>query len=223
MSITPQFLDEIRARVTLSAVIGRSIKIEKAGREYKACCPFHGEKTPSFTINDDKGFYHCFGCSAHGDVIRWITDHQGLGFIDAVKELAAEAGLEMPTASPQAAAKAKRIESIRPALSACATYFSDSMIANRAVGYYLQDRGISPDMIAHFGLGYAPKGRDYCRHLGISADVASAAGLAWQNDGRTGLRFTDRIMVPVHDARGQIVSFGGRIFDLNAGERPSAG
>jgi DNA primase len=218
MSLTPQFLDEIRARTTLSAVIGRSIKIEKAGREYKACCPFHGEKTPSFTINDDKGFYHCFGCAAHGDVIRWMTDHQGLGFIDAVKELAAAAGLEMPMASPAAAARAARIEGIRPALSACADYFRDQIISNRAVGYYLQDRGITPAMIDHFGLGYAPKGKDYCRHLSIASDVAVAAGLMWQADGKSGLRFIDRIMVPVHDARGQIISFGGR--DCSLSESP---
>ncbi len=210
MTLSPQFLDEIRARTTLSAVIGRSIKIEKAGREFKACCPFHGEKTASFYINDDKGFYHCFGCSAHGDVIRWMTDHGGLSFIDAVKDLAGEAGLEMPTASPAAAERAKRIEGIRPALAACGSYFSDQIIAARNVGCYLKDRGITPEMIERFGLGYAPKGKDYCKHLSISPDTAIAAGLMWSADGRTGLRFTDRIMVPVHDARGQIISFGGR-------------
>ena len=109
MSLTPQWLDELRARTTLSALIGRSIKVTKAGREYKACCPFHNEKTPSFTINDEKGFYHCFGCSAHGDAIRWMTDQRGLSFMDAVKELAAEAGLEVPAPDPRAAQIADRI------------------------------------------------------------------------------------------------------------------
>lgn len=212
MSLSPQFLDEIRARTTLSALIGQSIKIEKSGREFKACCPFHGEKTPSFTINDDKGFYHCFGCSAHGDVIRWMTDHNGLSFMDAVKELAAAAGLEMPSASPAAAARAARIEGIRPALAACAEYFSNQILASQVVKYYLQDRGITPEMVAHFGLGYAPKGKDYCKFLSIGSDVAIAAGLAWSDESRTGLRFINRIMVPVHDARGQIISFGGRDF-----------
>lgn len=212
MSISTAFLDELRARTTLSSLIGRSIKLDKAGREYKACCPFHNEKTSSFTVNDDKGFYHCFGCSAHGDAIRWLTDHQGMAFLDAVKDLSAEAGLEMPAASPAAAAKAKRIEGIRPALVACADYFRDQIIANRAVGYYLQDRGISAEMVDHFGIGYAPKAKDYCKHLSIGLDTALAAGLAWQNEGRSGLRFVDRIMVPVHDARGQIISFGGRDF-----------
>ncbi|MET0363813.1 MAG: CHC2 zinc finger domain-containing protein, partial [Sphingobium sp.] len=84
MSLSPQFLDELRARTTLSTLIGKSVKVLKAGREYKACCPFHNEKTPSFTINDEKGFYHCFGCGAHGDAIRFLTEAQGLGFVDAV-------------------------------------------------------------------------------------------------------------------------------------------
>jgi DNA primase len=210
MSLSPQFLDEIRARTTLSVLIGRSVKLIKSGREHKACCPFHSEKTPSFIVSDDKGFFHCFGCGAHGDVIRWMTDHQGLAFIDAVKELAAAAGMEIPAASPAAAARAARIEGIRPALSACAHYFSDAIVAHRAAGEYLQDRGITPDMIDHFQLGYAPKNRDYCKHLSIAHDVAVAAGLVWENDGRSGMRFADRIMVPVHDARGQIISFGGR-------------
>ena len=92
MTLSPAFLDEVRARTSLSAVIGRSVKLTKAGREFKACCPFHNEKTPSFYVNDDKGFYHCFGCQAHGDAIRFLTDARGLPFMDAVKELAEAAG-----------------------------------------------------------------------------------------------------------------------------------
>ena len=92
MTLTPQWLDELRARTSLSTLIGKTVKVQKAGREYKACCPFHNEKTPSFTINDEKGFYHCFGCGAHGDAIRWMTDQRGLPFMEAVKELAATAG-----------------------------------------------------------------------------------------------------------------------------------
>ena len=113
MTLTPQWLDELRSRITLSTLIGRTVKITRAGREYKACCPFHNEKTPSFTINDEKGFYHCFGCSAHGDAIRWMTDQRGLSFMDAVKELAAEAGMEVPAADPRAAKKAEEQASLR--------------------------------------------------------------------------------------------------------------
>ena len=108
MSLTPQWLDELRSRITLSALIGRTVKVTRAGREFKACCPSHNEKTPSFTINDEKGFYHCFGCSAHGDAIRWMTDQRGLSFMDAIKELAAEAGMEGPAAGPRAAQRAEK-------------------------------------------------------------------------------------------------------------------
>src|SRR4029450_12708994 len=101
MSLSIAFLDELRARTTLSAVISPSVKLIKAGREYKACCPFHDEKTPSFTVNDEKGFYHCFGCAAHGDAIRFLTDHRGLPFMDAVKELAGKAGMEVPAMDPK--------------------------------------------------------------------------------------------------------------------------
>ena len=103
VTLSPAFLDELRARTSLSGVIAPSVKLIKAGREYKACCPFHSEKTPSFTVNDEKGFYHCFGCGAHGDAIRFLTDARGLPFMDAVKELAGKAGMEVPAADPRAA------------------------------------------------------------------------------------------------------------------------
>ena len=99
--VSPAFLDELRARTVLSAVIAPTVKLIRAGREWKACCPFHNEKTPSFTVNDDKGFYHCFGCGAHGDAIRFLTDNRGMPFMDAVKELAAKAGLDVPAPDPQ--------------------------------------------------------------------------------------------------------------------------
>ena len=112
MALTPQWLDALRARITLSALVGRSVRLTKAGREFRACCPFHDEKTPSFYVNDAKGFYHCFGCQAHGDAIRWLTDHQGLAFMDAVKELAGEAGLEVP--APRSARGAASREARQP-------------------------------------------------------------------------------------------------------------
>ena len=117
MALSPQWLDELRMRTTLSAVIGRTLRLTKAGREFKACCPFHNEKTPSFYVNDEKGFYHCFGCEAHGDAIRWLTDQRGLPFMDAVKELAAEAGMEVPAPDPQAARRAVRTGRRRAAIS----------------------------------------------------------------------------------------------------------
>src|SRR4028119_307697 len=106
MTLSPAFLDELRARTTLSTLVGRSVKLQKAGREWKAPCPFHNEKTPSFYVNDEKAFYHCFGCGVHGDAIRWLTNQRGLPFMDAVKELADAAGIEVPAADPRARAEA---------------------------------------------------------------------------------------------------------------------
>jgi predicted transcriptional regulator len=105
---SPAFLEELRANTTLSAVIGRTVKLQRAGREWKACCPFHEEQTPSFVVNDEKGFYHCFGCGAHGDAIRWLTDQRGLAYMDAVKELAGAAEMEIPTTETQPQSRGER-------------------------------------------------------------------------------------------------------------------
>src|SRR6476661_2442440 len=127
MALTPQWLDALRARITLSAVIGRSVRLQKAGREFRACCPFHDEKSPSFYVNDAKGFYHCFGCQAHGDAIRWLTDHQGLAFMDAVKELAVEAGLEVPAPDPRAAQQAEKRASLTDVTEAAQHWFVERL------------------------------------------------------------------------------------------------
>lgn len=113
LPVPSAFLDELRARTLLSALISRTVKLTRAGREWKACCPFHSEKTPSFTVNDEKGFYHCFGCSAHGDVISWMTEKQGLPFMDAVKELAQSAGMIVPAGDPRAAKQFQRPGAVR--------------------------------------------------------------------------------------------------------------
>src|SRR3990167_56175 len=118
MALSPQLLDELRARLTLSSVVMRTTKLQRAGREWKACCPFHDEKTPSFTVSDGKGFYHCLRGGAHGDVIRWMTDQRGLSFMDAVKELASEAGLEVPAADPRAAQAAEQRAGLHDVLQA---------------------------------------------------------------------------------------------------------
>src|SRR5687768_10802252 len=127
MTLSPQFLDELRARTTLSAVIAPTVKLTKAGREFKACCPFHNEKTPSFTVNDDKGFYHCFGCGAHGDAIRFLTDARGLPFMDAVKELAGKAGLDVPAPDPQARERSERTASLTDVMAAVQAWYAEQL------------------------------------------------------------------------------------------------
>lgn len=221
MSLTPAWLDELRARTMLSALIGRNIKVSKAGREFKACCPFHNEKTPSFTINDDKGFYHCFGCGAHGDAIRWMTDQRGLPFIEAVKELAQAAGMEMPEADPRAAERAERANSLHDVMHAAADWFAAQLAATDGTEArrYLHQRGIKASTIADFALGYAPDSRGRLRSaLSKFGDAMLVeAGLLIAVEGKEPYdRFRGRLMIPIRDPRGRVIAFGGRI--LGAGE-----
>lgn len=227
MSLSPQWLDELRARTTLSALIGKSIKITRAGREWKACCPFHNEKTPSFTINDDKGFYHCFGCGAHGDAIRWMTDQRGLSFMDAVKELAASAGLDVPAPDPRAAARAERQHSLRDVTEAAAQWYRERLADEEGADAraYLQKRGLTRATVVTFGIGFAPDARGRLREaltrFGDAMAIESGMLIQPDNEGRSENRepydrFRGRLMIPIRDARGRTIAFGGRI--LGAGE-----
>ncbi len=222
MALPASFLDEIRARTTLSALIGRTVKITKAGREFKACCPFHGEKTPSFTINDEKGFGHCFGCGWHGDAFRWLMDQAGLPFMDAVRELAAAAGLEVPAQSPEAANRAAQLETVREALDAAQAVFVRQLGEAGAVMEYLTARGLGPEDVAAFGLGYARGREGSLRGSGIGEKLGLAAGLlARREDGSLREVFHDRITIPIHDARGRLIGFGGRIWGpITGSDRP---
>lgn len=223
MSLSPQFLDELRARTTLSTLIGRSVKVQKAGREYKACCPFHNEKTPSFTINDEKGFYHCFGCGAHGDAIRWMTDQRGLPFMDAVKELADAAGMELPAPDPGAARKAEAARGLHDAMAAAQTWFEAQLagIDGAEARAYLDRRGMTEATRRAFGFGYAPDSRGKLKAAlkDFPAGMLIEAGLVIQPDDRNREpydRFRGRLMIPIRDARGRVIAFGGRI--IGAGE-----
>src|SRR3954467_13333210 len=146
MTLSTSFLDELRARTILSAVISPTVKLIRAGREWKACCPFHQEKTPSFTVNDDKGFYHCFGCGAHGDAIRFLTDNRGMPFMDAVKELAAKAGLEVPAPDPRAQERSERASTLTDLMCAVAAWYIEQLqgIAGSGAREYLKRRSIDP-------------------------------------------------------------------------------
>lgn len=216
MSLSPQWLDQLRGRITLSSLIGRSVKVQKAGREYKACCPFHSEKTPSFTINDQKGFYHCFGCGAHGDAIRWMTDHRGLGFMDAVKELASEAGMDVPAPDPQAAQRAEKRTTLFDVCASAQDWFVEQLdtVEGAAARVYLEKRGISAETQRAFGFGFAPDGRgNIAKALdGFPQQQLVEAGLLIQVEGKTPYdRFRGRLMLPIKDARGRVIAFGGRI------------
>lgn len=191
------------------------MKLTRAGREMKGCCPFHNEKTPSFYVNDDKGFYHCFGCGAHGDVIRFMTDNMGLPFMEAVKQLAAEAGLEVPAPSPEAKAKAEVADSLADLTAKAAQWFQQQLAsdAGAAARAYLERRGVKPATRAQFALGFSLDSRAALRgHLKeATAEKLLDAGLIGRSeDGETFDRFRGRLMFPIRDRRGRVVGFGGR-------------
>lgn len=226
MSLSPQFLDELRARTSLSTLIGKSVKVTRAGKEYKACCPFHNEKTPSFTINDDKGFYHCFGCGAHGDAIRWMTDHQGLPFMDAVKELAASAGLDMPAPDPRSAKAEQQARGLHDVTAAAQAWFVEQLngLSGAQARAYLDGRGLSEETRRAFGIGFAPDSRNALRAAlkQFGDPMLAEAGMVIQPEADGGRtrdpydRFRGRLMIPIRDARGRVIAFGGRI--IGAGE-----
>jgi len=223
VTLSPAWLDELRARTTLSAVIAPTVKLLRAGREWKACCPFHNEKTPSFTVNDDKGFYHCFGCGAHGDAIRFLTDHRGMPFMDAVKELASKAGMEVPAPDPRAKEQAERTASLTDVMAEVAKFYSEQLngLAGASAREYLKSRGIDAEVAQRFGLGLAPdNGTALKRALGkLGEDKLIDTGMLIQPEegGRESYdRFRGRLMIPIRDPRGRVIGFGGRI--LGEGE-----
>ena len=218
MSLSPAWLDELRARTLLSALIGKTTKLQRAGREWKACCPFHNEKTPSFTINDDKGFYHCFGCGAHGDAIRWMTDQQGLPFIDAVKELAQAAGMEVPAQDPRSREKAERDSTLHDVMAQAEAFFVEEL--GKAEGAharaYLAKRGVTDTQARTFRIGFAPDSRNRLRSAlkdaGDEKLVECGLLIKPEEGNREPYdRFRGRLMIPIRDARGRTIAFGGRI------------
>ena len=208
--LTPQWLDELRARITLSAIVGRTVRLTKAGREFKACCPFHNEKTPSFYVNDEKGFYHCFGCEAHGDAIRWMTDQNGLPFMDAVKELAAEAGMEVPAPDPRSAERAEKRASLHDVTAAAQAFYVDRLRSpdGAAARAYLARRGFSQSVIEAFGFGFAPEERQAIPRALSQFDepMLLETGLRIDVEGKEPYdRFRGRLMLPIQDARGRVI------------------
>ena len=218
MTLTPAFLDELRARTSLSALVGKSVKLTKAGNEHKGCCPFHNEKTPSFYVNDDKQFYHCFGCSAHGDAIRWMTDQRGLPFMDAVKELAAAAGLEMPAMDRQSAEKAERAKGLHEAMADAQAWFAEQLggLSGAEARGVLERRGIKPETARTFGMGFSPDSRGKLREAlkSYGDPMLVEAGLLIKVEEKEPYdRFRGRLMIPIRDPRGRVIAFGGRVIE----------
>ena len=229
MRFPPSLLDEIRARLPISAVVGRRVtwdrrKSQPSRGDFWACCPFHGEKTPSFHADDRKGRYHCFGCSASGDHFTFLTELEGLSFPEAVERLATEAGLPLPAADPRAAEEEKRRASIYEVLETAALFFEANLRSrDGAPGrLYLARRGIGPEAQTQFRLGYASPARNALKeHLaakGVAQDQMAEAGLivVGEDIAVSFDRFRDRVIFPIADLRGRVVGFGGRAMSADA-------
>ncbi|MSP52016.1 MAG: DNA primase [Alphaproteobacteria bacterium] len=216
--LPPDFLEEIRSRLTLSEVIGRRVKLIRAGREFKGLCPFHSEKSPSFTVNDDKGFFHCFGCGAHGSIFDFITKTENVSFIEAVESLANQAGLKMPARSSSDAERTQRAEGLYGVLELASKWFEAQLAGNagRAARDYLKGRGVPDSAVTRFRIGLSPDHRTALQEALLARKVTEAqllaAGLVVkpEDGGETFDRFRHRLMFPITDRRGRVVAFGGR-------------
>lgn len=224
MAFPDSFLEEIRNRVPLSGVVGRSVRLIKRGREYTGLCPFHNEKSPSFTVNDDKGFFHCFGCGAHGDVIGFVMRNGGLAFPEAVEQLAGEAGLEVPRVRPEDREKADQVATLAKAMEEAARWFQAQFHgdAGKEARAYIQKRGLKPETIERFRLGYAPQSRTALKEAMLARNIPepllieSGLLIKPEDGGPSYDRFRHRVMFPIGDRRGRIIAFGGRALDPDA-------
>ena len=235
MAFSDQFLEELRARTGLADVISRRVKLVKKGREHLGLCPFHKEKTPSFTVNEDKGFYHCFGCEAHGSAFDFVMNTEGLSFPEAVEKLAQEAGMEVPRDTPEDRERQQQRQTLFDVTEKAAQFFERTLRmpeGSRALDY-LRGRGFDDATIKRFRLGFAPDGRGVLKAAlakdGIGENLMIATGLIIKpdDDARESYdRFRGRVMFPITDQRDRVIAFGGRILGdgepkyLNSPETP---
>jgi len=234
MAFPPAFLDDIRTRVPLSDIVGKQVRLQRRGREFIGLCPFHREKSPSFSVVEDKGFFHCFGCGAHGDVIGFVMRTENLAFPEAVERLAGQAGLEMPKQTPAERERERRAATLYDVLEEACRWFERELTKPEAqeTRAYLERRGVRPETIERFRLGYAPDSRNrlirYLEGKGVPPQLIDQAGLSTGGDqGRAPIdRFRHRLMFPIGDRSGRIIAFGGRTMGdhpakyLNSPETP---
>jgi DNA primase len=225
MSRIPQgFIDELIARADIVEIVGLRVQLKKAGREYKACCPFHDEKTPSFWVSPDKQFYHCFGCGAHGTALGFLMAYDRLSFPEAIEELAERLGLEVPHEVAPAAPARRADDDLYKLMTRVVSFYSEALARDARARAYLSQRGLEGSTLTQFAIGYARDSwNDVLRRFGgndAERQQLSDLGLIIERDGgqiRDGERhydrFRDRIMFPIRDARGRAIAFGGRIID----------
>jgi DNA primase len=229
MGLIPQtFIDELIARTDIVEVIGTRVQLKKAGREFRACCPFHNEKTPSFWVSPDKQFYHCFGCGAHGTVLRFLMEHDRMAFPEAVEELASRLSLEVPHEGGTGPGGARRPdEPLFDLMERVAKFYAQALSRDDKAKQYVLRRGLEQETVERFGVGYAPNSwNEVLRRFGTdeaSRKQLTELGLIIERDraptgpaaegNRHYDRFRDRLMFPIRDVRGRVIAFGGRIID----------
>ena len=239
-SIPKSFIEDLLARSDIVQVVNQRVPLKKAGTSYKACCPFHGEKTPSFNVSSQKQFYHCFGCGASGDALKFLMEYDGLSFVEAVETLAAQNGMEVPREklSPQAAKQQQEKKQLQrdlyDVMHLTAKFYRQQLKLHESSSVaktYLKQRGLTAEIAKEFVIGFAPPGWDSLVS-GLNADQAFkqelilGGMLVKKEDGRTYDRFRDRIMFPIRDGRGRVIAFGGRVMGdeqpkyLNSPETP---
>ena len=220
--IPESFIQELLNRVDVVDVVNKSVPLKKAGANYSACCPFHNEKSPSFTVSPTKQFYHCFGCGAHGTAIGFLMEYAGLSFIEAINDLAKNVGMIVPQeqstpASREADAANKNVKlSLQESLQQAANYYKAQLKESPRAIEYLKGRGLSGLIAAKFQIGYAPAGWQNLQTVfaNYNNEALQTAGLVVENDSRKRYdRFRDRIMFPIHDQKGQVIGFGGRVIN----------
>ncbi len=229
------FINDLLARTDIVDLIDARVKLKKQGKNYHACCPFHNEKTPSFTVNGDKQFYHCFGCGAHGNAIDFLMNFDRLEFVETIEELATMNGLEVPYESGSGDSPLERHQrqSLYQLMDGLNSFYQTSLTGQTAepARQYIQSRGLSQQVIDHFSIGYAPPGWDnalkrFGKQQEDKQSLTEAGMLITNDNGRSYDRFRDRIMFPIRDKRGRVIGFGGRVLGndtpkyLNSPETP---
>ena len=229
--IPDSFIQDLLARVDIVDLIDTFVPLKKAGANYSACCPFHNEKTPSFTVSPAKQFYHCFGCGAHGTAIGFVMEYQGLGFVEAVTELAQRGGLSVPTTDFQTDKPlgGGNFKALLDIMARAAQYYRAELRQSPKAIEYCKQRGLSGEIAQRYGMGYAPEGWQNLQAVfpDYNAELLKTAGLVIENEaGRRYDRFRDRLMIPIINPKGEVIAFGGRVIDqgepkyLNSPETP---
>ena len=224
MRFSHEFLEDLKTRLTLSDIVGRKVKLTRRGREFSGLCPFHNEKTPSFTLNDQKGFYHCFGCGMHGSAIDFVMETEGLEFVEAIERLAGEAGMALPKITAEDVEKQKKRSTLYEVMEQVCQWFETQLKsqAGADASVYVNKRGLTAETVKMFRLGYAPSSRTALKEAMLARDIdedqliATGMLIAPEGGGPSYDRFRNRLMFPIMDIKGRIIAFGGRALEADA-------